>query len=188
MNGSGGLAIARDNARLISAALAGDRSSFDLLVQDHGPRIFRLALRMLGNREEAEDVQQETFLQAYRNLHKFRGESSFATWLYSIAAHLCLSRRRRAARCPREAAQEADDLADAREDTQEQIRALEAAVRVQAALAKLPPPERLLLVLKFIEELSHEEIAHILGCSVESSRSRLLRAKRRFREQYENME
>jgi len=184
MEGARALVMGPDSAGLVSAAAAGDAAAFDALVHQHSARVFRLALRMLGHRQDAEDVQQETFLRAYRKLHSFRGEAAFSTWLYSIASRLCLSRRR--ARRPEEPVNM--DVADLCEDPQARLAARELAGRVQRALAALAPSDRLLIVLKHIEELSHEEIAQVLGCSPESSRSRLLRAKRLFRQHYERTE
>ncbi len=181
MDGVGALGMTRENARLVKAAAAGDEAAFDQLVEAHAPRVYRLALRMLGDRQEAEDVQQETFLQAFRHLRSFRGQASFNTWLYTIAARLCLRRR---AKPPSEPLP--DDLpAYAAEDWESH---LAAAARVQRTLAALAPPDRLLIVLRYIEGLDHTQIADVLGCSVESSRSRLSRARRLFREHYERTE
>ena len=86
-----------DTVRLAKAAAAGDAEAFDLLMKRYGDGVFRLALRMLRSREDAEDIQQEAFVRAYRKLHTFRGEASFGAWIYAITARLCLSRRRRSA-------------------------------------------------------------------------------------------
>jgi len=174
-----------DTARLAKAAAAGDAEAFDLLMKRYGDRVFRLALRMLRNREDAEDVQQEAFLRAYRKLHTLRGDSSFATWIYAITARLCLSRKRRSAAQPEEVREPPGEFSDTDCDPQERLAAADAAARVQQALDELSPPDRLLILLKYVEDLTHEEIARILRCSVQSSRSRLTRAKRLFREQYQ---
>ena len=89
------LVTPHDEQQLIAMARAGEVTAFDALLRQHAAAVYRLALRMLGHPEDAEDVQQETFILAYRQLRAFRGEASFATWLYAIAARLCLSRRRR---------------------------------------------------------------------------------------------
>jgi RNA polymerase sigma-70 factor (ECF subfamily) len=173
-----------DAGRLAEAAAAGDAEAFDLLMERYGERVFRLALRMLGNREDAEDIQQEAFLRAYRKLHTFRGDASFGTWLYAITARLCISRARRSQGRRIEVREPVEALYDAGHDPEERLAATEAAARVQQTLDRLSPPDRLLILLKYVEDLSHEEIARALGCSVESSRSRLAHAKRLFREQY----
>jgi RNA polymerase sigma-70 factor (ECF subfamily) len=180
MQGASVLTIGTDSRGLVQAAAAGDAAAFDALVQQHSAQVFRLALRMLGNRQDAEDVQQETFLRAYRKLHSFRGEAAFGTWLYTIASRLCLSHRR--VRRPEEATDIA--IAELGDDPRAQFAARELAQRVSHALNALAPADRLLIVLKYVEGLSHEEISRVVGCSAESSRSRLLRAKRLFRQQY----
>jgi len=172
---------------LVRAAAAGDRGAFDQLVQLHADQVYRVALRMLDDPDDAEDVQQETFLQAYRRLDSFRGEAAFGTWLYTIAARLCLGRRRRSARLHEPIAPEMRAGAQQAHNPQDQLDALDSAGRVQRTLAALAPRDRLLIVLRYIEELNHEEIGRILGCSTESSRSRLARAKRLFRQHYERM-
>ncbi|MDO8587284.1 MAG: sigma-70 family RNA polymerase sigma factor [Armatimonadota bacterium] len=174
------------DVQLARDAAAGDSSAFDALILQHHARIFRLALRMLGNREDAEDVQQETFVQAYRKLSMFRGESSFGSWLYAIAARICISRLRRTSRKPREAPIDPELIATIG-SPEDSLLAADSARRVRQALSSLSPPDRLLITLKYIEGLGHEEIADVLKCSVQSSRSRLLRAKKLFREKYERM-
>jgi RNA polymerase sigma-70 factor (ECF subfamily) len=173
-----------DTVRLAKAAAAGDAEAFDLLMERYGDGVFRLALRMLRSREDAEDIQQEAFVRAYRKLHTFRGEASFGAWIYAITARLCLSRRRRSAAQPVEVSPPPAALRDTDHDPQERLAAAHAAARVQRTLDKLSPPDRLLILLKYVEDLSHEEIARTLQCSVQSSRSRLTRAKRLFREHY----
>jgi RNA polymerase sigma-70 factor (ECF subfamily) len=186
---SAALAIERSQLDLIGAAMAGDTSAFDLLVRQHARQVFRLALRMLGNREDAEDVQQETFVRAHQRLRSFRGECSFGTWLYAIASRLCVSaRRRRAAMREQNIAGDPADRPSLNEDLEQKIVAQDSARRVQRSLLALSPPDRLLIVLRYVEGLSHAEIARVLQCSVESSRSRLARAKRLFRQQYERVE
>jgi len=173
-----------DTLCLAKAAAAGDAEAFDLLMQTYGDRVFRLALRMLGNREDAEDIQQEAFVRAYRKLHTLRGAASFGAWIYAITARLCLSRRRRSAAQPAEVCVPLGGLSGTDCDPQDRLAAADAAARVQQALDRLPPPDRLLILLKHVEDLSHQEIAGVLKCSVQSSRSRLARAKRLFRERY----
>ncbi len=181
------LATGPNDLQLAQLAAAGDAGAFDVLMQRHYACVFRLALRALGSWEEAEDVQQETFVLAYRKLRSFRGESSFRTWVCAIAVRLCLSRNRRVARRPVRVISYPEVESVLAVDPEEQLTAAAAAIEVQQALAKLSGPDRMLLVLKCVEGLEHEEIARVLGCSVESSRSRLSRAKRLFREQLEGM-
>ncbi|MDH4180108.1 MAG: RNA polymerase sigma factor [Armatimonadota bacterium] len=185
MESVGDLLTIPDTVRLAEAAAAGDAEAFDLLMKRYGDHVFRLALRMLGNREDAEDIQQEAFVRAYRKLHTFRGDGSFGNWIYAVTVRLCLSRKRRSAAKRVEVRKPPGVLRDGDHDPQERLAAAEAAARVQQTLDRLSAPDRLLILLKYVEDLSHEEIARILRCSVQSSRSRLARAKRLFREQYE---
>src|SRR5450759_5384388 len=83
------------DTELVARAQSGDLNAFDGLINLHQDRVFALAYRMLGNSEDAADVQQETFIQAWRSLHRFRGDAALSTWLHRIAVNICLSRRRR---------------------------------------------------------------------------------------------
>jgi RNA polymerase sigma-70 factor (ECF subfamily) len=164
-------------------AQEGQAPAFDALVRRYSERVFRVAYRMLAQREDAEDVRQEAFLDAYRHLRAFRGDAAFGTWMYSITARLCLGRRRREKR--RTAGAEMLVLEEERlAGSDGRMLANDEGLLVQRALRQLPAKERLLLVLKLVEGLSHEEIAQVLHCSVENSRTRLRRAKERFRECY----
>ena len=87
--------MAISDQELVRRAQSGDTNAFDELVARHQERVFSLAYRMLGSPEDAADVQQETFVQAWRNLRKFRQDAAFPTWLHRIAVNLCLSRKRR---------------------------------------------------------------------------------------------
>jgi len=179
-----GTVVAEQTERqLIAQARTGNTYAFDALVADYAPRVYRLALRMLGDAEEAEDVLQETMIRAYRGLGAFRGDAAFGTWLYAIAARVCLTRRQAARHRPEQVPY--DELRMVAGDAAEQVLMREAGDRVQRALNELTPRDRLLLVLRFVEELSHEEIARVMGWSVENSRTRLLRAKRAFRDRYQ---
>jgi RNA polymerase sigma-70 factor (ECF subfamily) len=188
LTGKGTMAIGsvvaeQTERQLVAQARAGNTYAFDALVADHAPRVYRLALRILGDAEEAEEALQETLIRAYRSLGGFRGEAAFGTWLYAIAARACLTRRQAVRRRPEQVPY--DELRITTEDAAEQMLRREAGDRVQRVLNQLPPQDRLLMVLRFVEELSHEEIARVMGWSVENSRTRLLRAKRAFRDHYQ---
>jgi RNA polymerase sigma-70 factor (ECF subfamily) len=174
---------------LVRAAVDGDRSAFDQLVRLHSPRVYRVALAMLGNREDAADVQQEAFLQAYKKLRSFRGQSSFGTWIHAITARLCLMRRRKVSYRYEELGEDVLLQSGGSGLSPENAAiAAESAERVRRVLGKMTPNDRLLIVLKYVEQLDHKEIAGVLGCSEESSRSRLARAKKLFRGIYGEME
>lgn len=179
-----GIVVAEQTeGQLITQARAGNTYAFDALVADHAPQVYRLALRMLGNAEEAEDILQETMIRAFRGLGSFRGDAAFGTWLYAIAARVCLTRRQAAKRRPEQVP--FDEIRVTAGDAAEQMLRHEAGNQVQRVLDTLPLPDRLLMVLRFVEGLSHEEIARVMGWSVENSRTRLLRAKRVFRERFQ---
>jgi len=174
---------------LVGAAVKGDRSAFDQLVRRYSARVFRVALAMLGNHEDAADARQEAFLTAYRKLGTFRWQSSFGTWMYAIAARVCLMRRRKASSLREEPVDVILMQADGSHPSPEDVAlAAESAKRIRQALGRMAPNDRLLVVLKYVEQLDHKEIARVLGCSEESSRSRLARAKRLFRDLYGEME
>ncbi len=161
----------------------GEQSAFEALVRRHERRVFRLLLRMLGNRADAEDVAQETFLNLHRHGHRFRHESRFSTFLYRIAANAALNRRRSAARgrarevilahsagTPVEASPRSAD--PEREFGRSEVRG-----RVQAALLELTPTLRLPLVMYDIEGLSYGEIARVLEIAEGTVKSRIHRAR-----------
>lgn len=160
-------------------AQSGDTGAFDALVALYQDRIFALAYRMLGDTEDASDVQQETFVRAWRSLRKFRADSAFSTWLHKIAMNLCLSRKQR---------KRAYDTIPFDEDmpsSQGSVACIEKTqvkTDVQKIIAGLPAHYRALIVLREIEGRSFEEIAQILGCSAASARTRTSKARAILRE------
>ena len=156
----------------------GDPAAFETLVVVHQHRVFAVALRMLGNRADAEDAAQEVFLRVHRALPGFRGDAKLSTWLYAIAARLCLSRlgeaHRRLVRADGEAlARVPDAEADPARHLEEDER--EAALR--RAITELSDDRRMVVVLRDLEGLPYEEIAQILGLELGTVRSRLHRAR-----------
>lgn len=154
-----------DEPALVEACVAGRPGAFDAIVERHRRAVYQLCYRFVANHEDASDLSQEVFLRAYRGLRTFRGQSSIATWLYRIATNVCLNRV--AARKP--VSEPIDDRQfvdpNAVEPGDALVRDQEAA-RVRAAIAQLPPKQRATLVLRIYRELSHQEIAGILGSSV----------------------
>ena len=141
-------------------------------------RVFGVALRMLGNRAEAEDIAQETFLRAHRALGEFRGEARLGTWLYAIASRLCLNRL---ASAPRRL-ERSDDTALLRlpatgADAGAALERRELGAALQQAIAALPEERRIVVVLRDLEGLAYEEIAEALGIELGTVRSRLHRGR-----------
>ncbi len=149
-------------------------------------RVFGVALRMLGNRADAQDVAQEVFLRAHRALHDFRGDARLSTWLYAIASRLCLTRlaageRRRVRHGEESLGRLWDPLADPAGSAEQAER--ESAL--YRAIAQLPEERRLVVVLRDLEGLSYEEIAAILNLELGTVRSRLHRARLDLKEKLE---
>jgi RNA polymerase sigma-70 factor (ECF subfamily) len=158
-------------AALVDACLAGRAGAFDLIVERHRRSVYQLCCRFVGNHEDASDLSQEVFLRAYRGLRSFRGQSSLGTWLYRIGVNVCLNRigakvppgtnARTAA--PLEDQQHVDTRNDSPAD---QLLKAERDARVRAAIAELPRKQRATLILRIYHEMSHQEIADVLGSSV----------------------
>ncbi len=179
-------AEAGDAPRFLDRLRAGDAPAFEDLVMTYQHRVFGVALRMLGNRAEAEEVAQEAFVRAHRALGEFRGDAKLSTWLYAITSRLCLNRlasgERRMARQGEDALLRLSD-AGPRPDAALERRELEAALG--RAIADLPEDRRIVVVLRDLEGLSYEEIAQVLELELGTVRSRLHRARAELREKLE---
>jgi len=154
-----------DEAGLVQACLAGRSGAFDLIVERHRRPVYQLCYRFVGNHEDASDLSQEVFLRAYRGLDAFRGGSSLGTWLYRIGVNLCLNRVSRKT-SPTETLDARQHVDTRSESASERVLREERGVQVRRAIAALPPKQRATLVLRMYHELSHEEIAGVLGSSV----------------------
>jgi RNA polymerase sigma-70 factor, ECF subfamily len=167
--------------QIIERTLAGETDAFSLLVRRWERPIYGLSLRMLGRDEDARDVCQETFLAAYRNLRKFRGDAKFSSWLYRIALNACHSRLRKqqSAMVEHSIDQEDDDgrkyeIADSGlEGLPERLQRDQRAEMVRKALQALPSEMRQVIIMKEYEELTFAEIAEILQIPVSTVKSRV---------------
>lgn len=162
-------------ADLIAASLAGDPGAFDLIVERHRRPVYQLCYRFVGNHEDASDLSQDVFLRAFRGLRSFRGQSTIATWLYRIGVNVCLNRVsvKRPVSEPIEEHQHVDTTAESPSD---RILRGERAVRVREAIAELPPKQRAALILRVYQEMSHQEIANVLGSSVGAVKANVFHA------------
>ena len=160
---------------ILRRCLAGDEHAYRELVERYQRQVFSLARRMLGSTEDAEDLTQETFVQAFRGLESYRGLSSFSTWLYRIAINCCRSRLRR-----REAATVPLDQVDIGSDGQQ----VQADLRrlLEEAIVRLPDGCREVFILYDVQGLGHGEIADIVGCSESTARSQLWKARGKLRD------
>lgn len=170
-------------ALLIERCQQGDTVAFDRLVEQHGQWVYNLAYRMIGDRDEAEDVAQEAFVRAFTAIKGFRRGSSFSTWLYRVAANVCLDeiKRRRRRPAPASALMSDDDQPpdppDPAPDAAAQVEAAERRELVRRAIAALPAHHRLPLVLYDLQGCSYDEIAGIMKTNIGTVKSRLNRAR-----------
>jgi RNA polymerase sigma-70 factor, ECF subfamily len=171
-------------ASLIARAQAGDVAAFEQLSSTYADRLFMLLLRLLGDRGEAEDVAQEVMLRAWQGISRFQGRSSYFTWLYRIAvneANRTLAKRaRRLADVPI-GERELRLPTSPADDPFRQAEASELRVALGRAIAELPPPLRVAIVLRDVEGLSTQEAAEIAGIGQAAFKSRLHQARLRVR-------
>ena len=154
-----------DERALVEACLSNQAGAFDLIVERHRRSVYMLCYRFVGNHEDASDLSQDVFLRAYRGLRSFRGQSSLGTWLYRIGVNLCLNRV--SAKSPAVEPIEERQFVDERaESPSERVLRGERRARVRAAIAQLPRKQRATLILRTYHEMSHQEIADVLGSSV----------------------
>jgi RNA polymerase sigma-70 factor (ECF subfamily) len=166
-------AVRASERELVRASQAGDRAAFGLLVERHQRSVYQVCYRYLGNHDDANDLAQETFLRAWRALGRFRCDSAFSTWLYRIAVNACLNHR--AARRPL-TEELHDGFADPRSGAYARVEGEDEARRLREAVARLPEKQRATLILKVYQELTHEEVAGILGATVGTVKSNLFHA------------
>jgi RNA polymerase sigma-70 factor, ECF subfamily len=185
-------AVRMDEAALIRAAQAGDERAFEQLVRLYDQSVLRLALNLLRSPEDASDVYQEAFLRVYRNLHNFRFDCSFHTWLYRIVTNLCLDalRKRRVRReestmveTSDGALDRMDTLEEPRADGDPQRRLLSSQLhdRIRTVLADLTPRERMVFEMRHYQGMRLRAIGDALGASEEAAKNCLFRATQKMR-------
>jgi RNA polymerase sigma-70 factor (ECF subfamily) len=181
-------------AQFVARLVARDESAFNELVVTYQRRVFALVFRMLGRREEAEDLAQEVFVQVFKAIDQFRGESKLSTWIYRIAVNLCknrtkyLSRRHVGREDDVDAMAERSTFASARgvsvggiSRPDELVEGMQLEVVVKRAISQIEPDFRAVLVLRDVEDLSYEEIAAITGLPDGTVKSRIHRGRAQLR-------
>jgi RNA polymerase sigma-70 factor (ECF subfamily) len=180
--------VSSDEKQLIRECLAGRTEAFGELVIRYQDRLFNALCGILGSPDDARDVAQDAFVQAFQKLKTFRGQSAFYSWLFRIALNAAASQKRRTRRKPASIDsardQSAHDPPDQRPDAapSHALEVNERRAAVQSALAQLPAEFRVPLVLKEIDGMKYHEIAAIVGCPVGTVRSRIHRARSELRQ------
>mgnify|MGYP000097262514 CR=1 FL=1 len=171
---------------LIARVRAGDTRAFDELVTRYRDYVYNIVQGIVGRSEEARDITQDVFLQVHRSLHTFRRGARFATWLYRIAVNRAVDAARSRHRWSwlslddsRRAAEDSEGAPDAG------IEQVDERGMVQRIMMEIPPRHRDVLVLRYYQDLTIEEIAAVLGCSEQAAKVRLHRARQQFRAKYE---
>ena len=174
-----------DEKHMIRLAADGDMAAFEQLVTTHQPAIYRLALRMTGNPEDAADMTQEAFIKAYNSLSSVRGDSRFSVWLYRITTNVCLDFLRHKSRRPQVSLSTSDDdeerqldIPDPKSMPEELLMKKLGMEAVHRGLERLPPKHRQILVMRELGGLSYSEIAAQLSLEEGTVKSRIFRARK----------
>ena len=175
-------------AEAIRSAQKGDAAAFEFLYQLHSRRVYALCLRMVSNPPDAEDLAQEAFLQLFRKIGTFRGESAFSTWLHRMTVNVVLMRLRKKslpAISLEETTEPDEETGGPRKDVGAADLRLSGAVdrvNLERSIERLPPGYKTVSVLHDVQGYEHNEIAEMMGCSVGNSKSQLHKARTRLRE------
>ncbi|MGB8954010.1 MAG: RNA polymerase sigma factor SigW [Tumebacillaceae bacterium] len=175
--------------RVVKRAQKGDRMAFAELVELYKDKLYNLAYRMMGNAQEAEDVAQEAFLRAYKNLDSYNAKHKFSTWIYRIATNLCIDKMRKkkpdysldAAVDGIEGADMYTRIASSERTPEEEYVRAETQTEVQAAIESLPDNYRAAVVLKYMHDMSLQEIAEVLEVPVSTVKTRIHRGREALR-------
>src|SRR6185503_11043268 len=175
-----GMVLDVNHHEVVEACQRGDQDAFRVLFETHKDRVYSIALRYAGDSAAAMDIAQDTFVKLLSSIGQFRGDASFESWLYRLVVNCCLDyhrKRRRFLPLLDDALDEALDLFRAPNDSAlHDLLREEQAERVQQLVAQLPEEQRMVVVLRYTEDLSYEEIADLLGCRRGTVASRLNRA------------
>ena len=160
---------------LVEACQRGEREAFRALFEKHKDKVYSIALRYCGDADIAMDIAQETFLKLFSSIGSFRGDSSFESWLYRLVVNSCFDQKRRTRRLMPLMDEFLDALRAPGESALDEVVRAERGSRVRSVVGSLPPEQRMMIVLRYTQGLSYEEIAAILGCSTGTIASRLNR-------------
>ena len=167
---------ALDDEALVRASVAGHRDAFDVIVERHRRSVYQVCYRFVSNHEDASDLAQDTFVRAWRGLKNFKGQSALSTWLYRIAVNVCLNRVS-AKTTPTEAIESVERFADSHsESAPAALMREQRAAAVRKAIASLPKKQRAALILRAYHELSHQQIAEVLGSSAGAVKANVFHA------------
>jgi RNA polymerase sigma-70 factor (ECF subfamily) len=171
---------AADDRALVDAFVRGHREAFDEIVRRHRRHVYLLCFRFVSNHEDAADLSQDVFVRAFKGLGRFKHESSLATWLYRITVNTCLNRT--ALKRPDTEPVDMADRVDARAvSPADAVVRQENAEAVRRAIRQLPPRQRATLILRVYRELSHEEVARVLGGTVGAAKTNFFHALQNLR-------
>lgn len=184
-----------DEKKLVEQARNGDFDAFLALIDHHKEKVYAMVIRLTGSRDDAEDIMQETFLKAIDNIDRFRGDSSFGTWLYAIALNqtrMLFSKQKQAELKPLEEYLPGADHTDGHtsgdyrlfdwQDPHTKMESEELQKAINNALKELPYKYREAFMLRYMEELPVKEVARLIGESEAAAKSRILRARLALRE------
>jgi len=174
---------AKSDYDLPKASANGDMTAFELLYERHHRRVYSLCLRMVANATEAEDLSQEVFVQLFRKVGSFRGESAFTTWLHRLTVnHVLMHFRKKRVKLENTTEEgEIGEMQDIIQAVTDRPRFIDR-IALDKAIADLPPGYRTVFVLHDVEGFEHEEVAALLGVSVGTSKSQLHKARLRLRD------
>lgn len=179
----------------IRDVLKGDQEAFGEIVELFKDKVFQLCYRMLGNRHEAEDIAQEAFVRAYVNIHSFNQGRKFSTWLYRIATNLCIDRIRKkkpdyfldAELAGTEGLTMYSQIAAEGKSPDSEVETMELQEIVQREILRLPDKYRVVIVLRYIDDLSLNEISEVLEMPLGTVKTRIHRAREALRKQLNNL-
>ena len=180
------LRMLQPESDIVAGCQAGDLQAYETVYLLHSPRVFRFAMHLLGNREEAEDIKQETFVRAFQAFHRFRSDASLQTWLMKICANLCRDKIKSWDK--RNVKYNTQELPDTRgedsfsADPASLLNTKETNRIVKLVLDNMPASHKEVLVMREFEEMSYEQMAVVLGCSNASAKLRVFRARRCLRD------